>query len=499
MKTMSNHSIRAAALVCALAFTTALTFAADTSAARTKLGTIPEFHPELGLGALQGYLDHKDIPDSLALVPPPPEPGSTAYALDEEIAKNTFALRDTPRFALAASDFNLHLTNFIADYSCALKVQITKDNAPYLFNLLCRSFSDIGQSTYAAKNYYKRTRPFQENGAPLAVPAARDFLEKDPSYPSGHTSLGIGFALILSEVAPDCANDLLARGRAFGESRIVCNHHWASDVIWGGFMGAATVARLHADPTFCADMEAAKAEYAALRAKAAPLTCDCAAETAALALGFQSENIIAIDILLEPDATMLGKSAENNARLIKANPKSFSLDAAHTPHITMLQCFVPVGNLEKVYAAAGKVLAAAGATTMKLEAFKYYYAPAGADGVAGICAKPTPDIIKLQADIIAAVKPFLAETGPIGAFTAPHGNSAIDAALIGYVSTFSAKLSGENYNPHVSTGVAPIAYLDAMIAEPFQNFTFSPAGAAVYQLGPYGSAAKKLKQLDVKP
>ena len=38
-----------------------------------------------------------------------------------------------------------------------------------------------------------------------------------------------------------------------------------------------------------------------------------------------------------------------------------------------------------------------------------------------------------------------------------------------------------------------------MLAEPFEPFTFSPAGAAVYQLGPFGTAAKKLKELDLKP
>ncbi len=55
------------------------------------------------------------------------------------------------------------------------------------------------------------------------------------------------------------------------------------------------------------------------------------------------------------------------------------------PHITMIQCFVRTADLDKVYAAAGKVLAGANVTAMKLEAFKYYYAPAGAIGVAGIC------------------------------------------------------------------------------------------------------------------
>ena len=212
----------------------------------------------------------------------------------------------------------------------------------------------------------------------------------------------------------------------------------------------------------------------------------------------QSE-ITAIDILLEPDATMLQHSADNNARLLKVFPGGFALDATHTPHITMLQCFVRTADLKKVYAAAGKVLARANVKAMKLEAFKYYYAPGGAVGVAGICAKPTPEILKLQADIIAAVKPFTVETGPIGAFTAPHDNPATDAALIQYVSMFVPKMSGENYNPHVSTGVAPTAYLDQMLAEPFVPFAFSPAGAAVYQLGPFGTAAKKLKQLNLKP
>ena len=209
--------------------------------------------------------------------------------------------------------------------------------------------------------------------------------------------------------------------------------------------------------------------------------------------------ITAIDILLQPDATMLRHSADNNARLLKVFPKGFSLDEAHTPHITMLQCFVRTADLDKVYAAQEKVLAAANVNSMKLEANKFYYAPGGAIGIAGICAKPTPDMIKLQADIIAAAKPFMVNAGPISAFTAPHGDSAMDAALIGYVSTFVPKMSGENFNPHVSTGVAPKDYLDKMLTEPFEEFTFSPAGAAVYQLGPYGTAAKKLKEWDLKP
>ena len=180
---------------------------------RTQLGTVPEFHPELGLGVLEGYIAEEELPDSLILIPPPPPvPGSAAFAADEEIARKTFALRNTPRFDLAASDFDLRFPVFVSHFSCALDAEITEEAAPYLHNLLRRSFSNLALSTYAAKNYYQRKRPFQFNNEPIAVPDMKSALENDPSYPSGHSALGWGIALILAEVAPDRADELIARG-----------------------------------------------------------------------------------------------------------------------------------------------------------------------------------------------------------------------------------------------------------------------------------------------
>jgi len=99
--------------------------------------------------------------------------------------------------------------------------------------------------------------------------------------------------------------------------------------------------------------------------------------------------------------------------------------------------------------------------------------------------------VKLQADVISA-----APTATIAAFTAPHDNPATDSAMIQYVATFVPKMTGGSYNPHVSVGVAPTNYLDKMIGEPFPAFSFWPAGAGVYQLGPYGTAAKRLMVWD---
>jgi len=207
--------------------------------------------------------------------------------------------------------------------------------------------------------------------------------------------------------------------------------------------------------------------------------------------------ITAIDILLEPDTTMLRHAEATNARLLEVFPKGFPLDEAHRPHITMLQLFVRTADLEQVYAAVGKVFA--GVKAMKLEAFEYYYIPAGGIGLSGIVVRPTPELLSLQADIIAAMGPFMLKTGPIGAFTAAHDDPAMDTQLIDYVSSFVQKESGAHFNPHVTTGVAPRAFLDSMLAAPFTPYTFYPSGAAIYQLGPMGTAAKQLKVWPLKP
>ena len=65
--------------------------------------------------------------------------------------------------------------------------------------------------------------------------------------------------------------------------------------------------------------------------------------------------ITAIDIALEPDATMVRHTEAVNARLRSVFPKGFSLDATHHPHITMLQRFVRTADLAKIYAAASEV------------------------------------------------------------------------------------------------------------------------------------------------
>jgi acid phosphatase (class A) len=247
---------------------------------RSKPAAVPEFRP----GLLVGYLSPKALPSSLALLPPAPATGSAAFALDEEISRRSFALRDTPRWSLAISDADLEFPHVAGTFSCALNAPITEEDTPYLYMLLRRTLTDVGLSTYTAKNHYNRTRPFVRNKEPICTPDKKAVLEKDGSYPSGHTAVGWGWALILSEISPEQTDAILARGRAFGESRNVCNVHWHSDVVQSRLIAAGTVARLHADPAFRADLEAAKAELTAVRNKGLKPTRDCSVEAAALAV-----------------------------------------------------------------------------------------------------------------------------------------------------------------------------------------------------------------------
>ena len=213
----------------------------------------------------------------------------------------------------------------------------------------------------------------------------------------------------------------------------------------------------------------------------------------------QQNPVTAIDIALEPDATMMQHAKADNDRLLKSFPKGFALDDTHHPHVTMLQQFVRTADLERVYDAVNKVLASEKPTSWKLKAFKYYYIPSPPVGLAGIVVEPTDDLLRLQQKIIDAVVPFTVKTGTPAAFMSTESGKDIQKDLIDYVAHFVQIGAGKKFNPHVTIGVATITYLKTMLAEPFEAFTFSPAGASVYQLGSFGTARKELKVLVLTP
>lgn len=83
--------------------------------------------------------------------------------------------------------------------------------------------------------------------------------------------------------------------------------------------------------------------------------------------------ITAIDIALEPDATMIRHAEVANTRLRKVFPQGCALDATHRWHITVLQRYVRTAELDEIYAAVGGVPVGEKSTAWTLRAYKYAY------------------------------------------------------------------------------------------------------------------------------
>ena len=159
----------------------------------------------------------------------------------------------------------------------------------------------------------------------------------------------------------------------------------------------------------------------------------------------QRNPVTAIDIALEPDATMVQHAMAANARLLKSFPKGFSLDATHHPHVSILQQFVRTDDLDKVFAAANAILAKEKPTTWTLKAFKYYYIPAPPIGLAGIVVEPTEDLHRLQDELMKAVEPYIVKTGTPAAFFSDEGGRDIQESLISYVENFVRDAAGQAF------------------------------------------------------
>lgn len=237
--------------------------------------------PQFVLGqARSGYLPSGTI-DITRVLQAAPQKGDAQYEADRAIFKATRHWLGTPRGDLATRDVKTDPTSMFADFSCALGVTLTPATAPATIRLIGKSGVDTAGQSGAAKEYFKRLRPFLIDQGPICQPA--EDMKGSYDYPSGHATWGWTWAILLSELAPDRATPILTRGRAFGESRIVCGAHNSSAVDAGRTTASATLAAVQAQPAFQTDLAAARAELDKLRADpATPKPQNCAAEEALL-------------------------------------------------------------------------------------------------------------------------------------------------------------------------------------------------------------------------
>lgn len=231
-----------------------------------------------------GYLGEQRLPDHRVFLPPPPAPSSAREKADVAIFRETRALEGGPRWQLAAKDDRVSEDALLGAFSCAAGLDLAAAEAPALERVIARSRADLFFLVSASKDLYQRPRPFLTEQGPLCVTPS-EALRRQGSYPSGHTASSWLHALLLAEVDSAHAAAIVARGRAFGESRVVCGVHYLSDIEGARLLATALVAALHGEPEFDADIAAAREEVAALRASGSekPASQSCESERALLA------------------------------------------------------------------------------------------------------------------------------------------------------------------------------------------------------------------------
>jgi hypothetical protein len=207
-------------------------------------------------------------------------------------------------------------------------------------------------------------------------------------------------------------------------------------------------------------------------------------------------DLTAVDILLDPDESMLALARRYNARLLETvpSPPGFELDEHHQPHITTLQRYVRTADLEKVYAAIEDVLASFDLGSLRLTAHGVgHMQMAPTLAVAAIVVTPGPEVLDFQTRLIAALQPYTGSGGTADAYVRTDAEPEINDATLTYIENYVPDHSGENYVAHVTIGVDTLDDLTAIEAEKFPELSFSGRGISIYQLGNNGTAAKLLK------
>ncbi len=209
-----------------------------------------------------------DIPRSVDFLPAPPAEGATDMARDKALYERTRAAKGTERWLLAARDADIRLDRGAGElFTESFGLKISREGTPATYALLHGVFPDLIASFNSAKERYMRIRPFVYYNAPgsTCTPAEEEHLSGNGSYPSGHSTLGYGMALVLAEISPERQNAIIKRGIEIGQSRVICGAHWQSDVDAGRLVAAATMAQLHNSEEFCKLMAKAKEEIRRIR------------------------------------------------------------------------------------------------------------------------------------------------------------------------------------------------------------------------------------------
>ena len=208
------------------------------------------------------YFSFRELPNMLKWAPAPPDTMGAAFTYDiMQYMWGKQMRQNKERADIAIRDAVYSLECIAQEFSEPFGLTISEENTPEIWKLLRDVKATCENISGFPKYYYKRKRPFVRFQEPTATPQFEPELRRNFSYPSGHTILGWASALLLTEINPERADTILARGMMYGESRVIVGAHWQSDVDAGRLAAAAAYARMHTSDRFLEQMRRARQEF----------------------------------------------------------------------------------------------------------------------------------------------------------------------------------------------------------------------------------------------
>ena len=206
----------------------------------------------------------------------------------------------------------------------------------------------------------------------------------------------------------------------------------------------------------------------------------------------EPENIIAINILLTPDKELYDHSIHLTELMSENTPETLTLDSSRIPHITLLQAYINEKDLPQIKEVLKEVYSSISSENLMAESI--IFSNDKDTSFAMIRIGKSEPLLKLHEHVIALVKPFIVHNGSEKSFISNADGREIDQFTIDYVPVFIDKYSYENYDPHLSLGVAETSFLENLSKNEFKSMHFKATSLSIYQMGEYGTAQKLLWQ-----
>ena len=190
-------------------------------------------------------------------IPPPPISSSSEYKLEVEFMKNRISKLSDAQKELAIKDALNESVGFFSDTIAGFDIA----KLPKTKSLFDKVKYNAGYEARPFKNYFKTKRPYQVDADIQACVAPKPS-NLDRSYPSGHTTMGYAMGVVLANLIPEKAKEIMERSRLYGENRINCGAHFPSDVSGGQVLGTLVAKELLKNNEFQLLMKASKEELA---------------------------------------------------------------------------------------------------------------------------------------------------------------------------------------------------------------------------------------------